>query len=141
MCASCWVSPPRQLIKRRPSQRAETDAVLIAERCCEAAPRDIPASKPKSAPFTAARTSGRHWMRHEAVSVPTAEGVIIGREMGVTVPSELTKRWTADHTRRLLAMKREGLSTTTIALRLGCSRTTVRKKLQEIERQTKQDNR
>jgi biotin operon repressor len=30
-------------------------------------------------------------------------------------------------------MKREGLSKTTIALRLGCSRTTVRKKLQEIE--------
>jgi DNA-binding CsgD family transcriptional regulator len=51
------------------------------------------------------------------------------------------KQWTADHTRRLLAMKREGLSTTTIALRLGCSRATVRKKLQKIERQTKQDDR
>jgi DNA-binding CsgD family transcriptional regulator len=42
-------------------------------------------------------------------------------------------QWTDDTTRRLLAMKRQGLSKTTIALRLGCSRATVRKKLQEIE--------
>jgi DNA invertase Pin-like site-specific DNA recombinase len=42
-------------------------------------------------------------------------------------------QWTDDAMRRLLAMKREGLSNTTIALRLGCSRSTVRKKLQEIE--------
>jgi DNA invertase Pin-like site-specific DNA recombinase len=41
--------------------------------------------------------------------------------------------WTDNAMRRLLAMKREGLSNTTIALRLGCSRSTVRKKLQEIE--------
>jgi DNA-binding CsgD family transcriptional regulator len=38
--------------------------------------------------------------------------------------------------------EREGLSKTTIALRLGCSRATVRKKLQEIERKkTTQENR
>jgi hypothetical protein len=42
-------------------------------------------------------------------------------------------QWTDDAMRRLLAMKREGLSNTTIALRLGCSRSTVRKKLREIE--------
>jgi DNA invertase Pin-like site-specific DNA recombinase len=42
-------------------------------------------------------------------------------------------QWTDNAMRRLLAMKREGLSNTTIALRLGCSRSTVRKKLQEIE--------
>jgi DNA-binding CsgD family transcriptional regulator len=42
-------------------------------------------------------------------------------------------QWTDDAMRHLLAMKREGLSNTTIALRLGCSRSTVRKKLQEIE--------
>ena len=89
--------------------------MLIAERCCEAAPRDI-----------LLRSPGAHH------SQPPARAAGIGCGM---------KQWTADHTRRLLAMKREGLSTTTIALRLGCSRTTVRKKLQEIERQTKQDNR
>ena len=51
-------------------------------------------------------------------------------------------QWTDDTTRRLLAMKREGLSKTTIALRLGCSRSTVRKKLQEIEqKKTMQENR
>jgi DNA invertase Pin-like site-specific DNA recombinase len=43
------------------------------------------------------------------------------------------RQWTDNAMRRLLAMKREGLSNTTIALRLGCSRSTVRKKLQEIE--------
>ena len=51
-------------------------------------------------------------------------------------------QWTDDTTRRLLAMKREGLSNTTIALRLGCSRSTVRKNLQEIEqKKTTQENR
>jgi len=50
-------------------------------------------------------------------------------------------QWTDDTTRRLLAMKREGLSKTTIARRLGCSRTTVRKKLQEIEQKITQENR
>ena len=51
-------------------------------------------------------------------------------------------QWTDDAMRRLLAMKREGLSNTTIALRLGCSRSTVRKKLQEIEqKKTTQENR
>jgi DNA-binding CsgD family transcriptional regulator len=51
-------------------------------------------------------------------------------------------QWTDDTTRRLLAMKREGLSKTTIALRLGCSRATVRQKLQEIEqKKTTQENR
>jgi DNA-binding CsgD family transcriptional regulator len=35
-------------------------------------------------------------------------------------------------------MKREGLSKTTIALRLGCSRATVRKKLEEIEQKITQ---
>jgi DNA-binding CsgD family transcriptional regulator len=47
-------------------------------------------------------------------------------------------QWTDDTTRRLLAMKREGLSKTTIALRLGCSRATVRKKLEEIEQKITQ---
>jgi DNA-binding CsgD family transcriptional regulator len=51
-------------------------------------------------------------------------------------------QWTDDTTRRLLAMKRQGLSKTTIALRLGCSPATVRQKLQEIEqRKTAQENR
>jgi DNA-binding CsgD family transcriptional regulator len=51
-------------------------------------------------------------------------------------------QWTDDTTRRLLAMKRQGLSKTTIALRLGCSPATVRKKLQEIEQwKTAQENR
>jgi len=50
-------------------------------------------------------------------------------------------QWTDDAMRRLLAMKREGLSNTTIALRLGCSRTTVRQKLQEIKQKITQENR